>query len=41
MIDDKDVYRAASELIRQYGDDAPIRAAMRADEMLEMGDLDG
>ena len=25
----------------QHGDDAPIHAAMRADAMLEAGDLDG
>ncbi len=28
-------------LIRQRGEDAPIEAAMRADAMLESGDLDG
>ncbi len=38
---DLDIYRAANELIRQHGGDAPIRAAMRADEMLEKGDLGG
>ena len=36
-----DMYRAANELIKQHGDDAPIRAAMRHDEMLEAGDVDG
>ena len=41
MTSDLDIYRAANELIRQQGDDAPIRAPMRADEMLEKGDLDG
>ncbi len=41
MIDDVDVFRAANMLIKQYGDDAPIRAAQRADEMLEQGDIDG
>ncbi len=41
MTSDIDIYRAANELITQHGDDAPIRAAMRADKMLERGDLDG
>ena len=41
MISDLDLYRAASVIIGQYGQDAPIHAAMRADAMLEAGDLDG
>ena len=41
MTSDLDIYRTANELIKQHGDDAPIQAAMRADEMLEKGDLDG
>ncbi len=28
-------------LIKRHGQDAPIQAAMRADELLEKGDLDG
>ena len=36
-----DIYRTANEIIKQHGDDAPIHAAMRADELLEAGDLDG
>ena len=40
MISDLDIYRAANEMIKQPGDDAPINAAMRADELLEAGDLD-
>ncbi len=35
-----DIYRAAHELINQHGDMAPVEAAMRADEMLEKGDVD-
>ena len=38
---DLDIYRAANELIKQHGDKAPIHAAMRADELLEAGDMDG
>ena len=41
MTDDLDIYRTANELIKQHGDDAPIHAAMRADELLDAGDLDG
>ena len=36
-----DIYRTANVLIKQHGEDAPIQAAMRADAMLETGDLDG
>ena len=31
----------ANVIIKQYGPDAPIHAAMRANAMLEVGDLDG
>jgi hypothetical protein len=41
MIDDPDIFRAAKLLIDQHGNDAPIRAAQRADELLEEGDVDG
>ncbi len=41
MISDLDIYRAANVLIKRHGPDAPIHAAMRADAMLEAGDLDG
>ncbi len=41
MTSDTDIYRTANVLIREHGDKAAIHAAMRADEMLETGDLDG
>ena len=41
MISELHTYRAANVLIRDHGEDAPIEAAMRADAMLERGDLDG
>ncbi len=41
MISDIDIYRSANLLVKQHSDDAPIHAAMRADAMLEVGDLDG
>ncbi len=36
-----DIYRAANELIKQHGDAADIEAAMRADERLAAGDVEG
>jgi hypothetical protein len=46
LIPELDIYRAAKLLIDQHGQDAPIRAAERADELLEAaistaGDLAG
>ncbi len=41
MVSEIDVYRAANLLVKQYGTEAPFEAAMRADIMLERGDLDG
>ena len=41
MISDLDTYRSANVLVKHHGQDAPIQAAMRADAMLEKGDLDG
>ena len=36
-----DIWRSANELIKQHGANAGIRAAMKADELLAKGDLDG
>ncbi len=41
MIPDLDIYRTANILVKQHGQDAPIHAAMRADELLEAGDMEG
>ncbi len=41
MIADLDIYRSANELIKQFGDAADIEAAMRADELLAAGDMEG
>ncbi len=41
MTSDLDIYRAAAILVKDHGEDAPIHAAMRADELLDQGDLDG
>ncbi len=41
MTSDIDIYRSANELIEQYDDAADIEAAMRADERLAAGDMEG
>ncbi len=41
MIPDLDIYRSAQVLVKRHGEDAPIHAAMRADAMLDKGDLEG
>ena len=41
MIPDLDIYRSANLLVKHHGKDALIHAAMRADAMLDKGDLDG
>jgi hypothetical protein len=38
---DLDIYRAAKLLVDQHGEDAPLQAAERADELLEAGDFEG
>jgi len=38
---DRDIWITANSLIKLYGDDAEIRAAMRHDELLDQGDVDG
>ena len=40
-ISEIDVYRSAKLLVDRHGDEAPIHAAMKADTMLERGDMDG
>ncbi len=41
MISDLEIYRSANVLVKRHGQDAPIEAAMRADAMIEKGDLEG
>jgi hypothetical protein len=36
-----ELWACADEVIRQHGLDAPIFAAMRADKLLEQGEMDG
>ncbi len=41
MIHDRDIWRAASLLLKQYGIDASNQAAQRADESLNHRNLEG
>ncbi len=41
MTSDLDIYRSANLFVEQHGAEAPIHATMRADAMLDKGDLDG
>ncbi len=41
MTSDLDIYRTASVLIREHGEEADLVAAMRADSFLDDGDIDG
>ena len=40
-MDDIDLYRSAKFFVDQHGDQAAIQATMRADALLDTGDLDG
>ncbi len=41
MIPDLDIWRAAQIMVKRYGDGAATEAAMRADEFLDQGNMDG
>ncbi len=41
MIEGIDLWRAARIMVKRYGDGAATEAAMRADEFLDQGNLDG
>jgi hypothetical protein len=41
MLPEWELWACAHHYIKQHADDAPILAAMRADELLAAGDLDG
>ena len=41
MVPDIDIWRSANLYVKRYGPEAEVRAAMRADRLLEAGDLDG
>ncbi len=39
MLTEIDIYRSTNVLIHEHGEDADLEAAMRADAVLEKGDL--
>ncbi len=41
MLSDLGLWRAANVMVKCYGDGAAIEAAMRADEFLDQGIIDG
>jgi hypothetical protein len=41
MLLDREIYLAAQAMIRRHGTDAANQAAVRADELMKEGDLDG
>ncbi len=41
MITDLEIYRAANQLVKRYGQDAELEAAKQADAMIERGDPEG
>ncbi len=41
MTSNFDIYRSAHLLIKRHGNDAPVEAAMRADELAADGDMEG
>ncbi|MEI9990564.1 MAG: hypothetical protein WDM86_11045 [Rhizomicrobium sp.] len=40
-MEDIDIWRTAAEMIRQFQEDAATTAALRADALLDGGDVDG
>ncbi len=41
MTSEQDIFRSANILVKRYGEEAALEAAMRADAMLAKGDLEG
>ncbi len=41
LIPDLDIYRTAKLFVDKHGAEAPIHAAMKADAMLDKGDMEG
>jgi hypothetical protein len=39
-MDEIDIWRSAEVLRKQYGEDAAVMAAMRADQLLDEGDME-
>ncbi|MEQ9111210.1 MAG: hypothetical protein RIF37_00535 [Rhodospirillaceae bacterium] len=41
MTSDIDIYRTAAVILKEHGDDAEMYAMLRADELLDAGDVEG
>ncbi len=41
VMDEMEIYRAANQRVKRYGENPGIEAAMRADAMIEQGDPEG
>ena len=41
MVADIDIWQTAKLYVEKYGEDAATHAAMRADELMEAGDMEG
>ena len=41
LISDPEIFRVAGLLIERHGEEAPLRAAVRANDLLEGGDMIG
>jgi len=41
QVSDRDIWRSAHILIKQHGADAAVHAAMKADKLLAVGDVEG
>jgi len=40
-IEERDIWRAAEQMRKLYGENAAIQSAMRADKLLDQGDTEG
>ena len=40
-VSDREIWQAANIMIKRFGKEAAIQAALRADELLDAGDVDG
>jgi hypothetical protein len=40
-MEDIDIWRATEQMRKLYGDDAAIHSAMRADKLMDQGDIEG
>ncbi len=41
MVSNLDIYGTAAIVVKKHGEDAATHAAMRADKLMDVGDMDG